>query len=42
MVAPVSREPVEELGLEPGVPAAAVIKSTDVVVERPWTSPFRT
>ncbi|MCX5138921.1 MULTISPECIES: molybdopterin-binding protein [unclassified Streptomyces] len=37
VVAPVSRESAEELKLEPGVPAVAVIKSTNVVVERPWT-----
>ncbi|MFD5656116.1 TOBE domain-containing protein [Streptomyces hirsutus] len=35
VVALVSRESAEELGLEPGVPAVAVIKSTNVVVERP-------
>lgn len=34
-VAMVSREPAEELKLEPGVPAVAVIKSTDVVAEKP-------
>lgn len=33
VVAMISRESAEELGLEPGVPAAAVIKSTNVVVE---------
>lgn len=35
VLAMVSREPAEELKLEPGVPAVAVIKSTNVVVERP-------
>ena len=35
VVAMVSRESAEELMLEPGVPAVAVIKSTNVVVERP-------
>lgn len=35
VVALVSRESVEELKLEPGVPAVAVVKSTNVVVERP-------
>jgi molybdopterin-binding protein len=35
VVALVSRESAEELKLEPGVPAVAVIKSTNVVVERP-------
>ncbi|MEU9339022.1 TOBE domain-containing protein [Streptomyces sp. NPDC048290] len=35
VVAMVSRESAEELSLEPGVPAVAVIKSTNVVVERP-------
>ncbi|MDI3417456.1 excisionase family DNA-binding protein [Streptomyces luteolus] len=34
-IIPVSRESAEELQLEPGVPAVAVIKSTNVVVERP-------
>ncbi|MET8830835.1 TOBE domain-containing protein [Streptomyces sp. NPDC004610] len=34
VVAMVSRESAEELSLEPGVPAVAVIKSTNVVVER--------
>ncbi|MET8164882.1 TOBE domain-containing protein [Streptomyces sp. NPDC005329] len=37
VVAPVGRESTDELELEPGVPAIAVIKSTNVVVERPWT-----
>lgn len=37
VVALVSRESAEELELEPGVPAVAVIKSTNVVVERPQT-----
>ncbi|MFF8915652.1 hypothetical protein ACF08M_20580 [Streptomyces sp. NPDC015032] len=31
----VGREPAEEPGPEPGVPAIAVIKSTDVVADRP-------
>jgi molybdopterin-binding protein len=35
VVAIISRESAEELELEPGVPACAVIKSTNVVVERP-------
>lgn len=35
VVAMVSRESAEDLRLEPGVPAVAVIKSTNVVVERP-------
>jgi molybdopterin-binding protein len=35
VVSLISRESVEELKLEPGVPAVAVIKSTNVVVERP-------
>ncbi|MFW6691897.1 TOBE domain-containing protein [Streptomyces sp. MAR4 CNX-425] len=35
VVSMISRESAEELGLEPGVPAVAVIKSTNVVVERP-------
>ncbi|WP_327185560.1 TOBE domain-containing protein [Streptomyces sp. NBC_01334] len=35
VVALVSRESADELELEPGVPAVAVIKSTNVVVERP-------
>ncbi|MFC8242001.1 TOBE domain-containing protein [Streptomyces chartreusis] len=35
VVAMVSRESAEDLRLEPGVPAVAVIKSTDVAVERP-------
>ena len=38
VVAMVSRESAEELKLEPGVPAVAVIKSTNVVVERPQKS----
>lgn len=29
-----SRESAEELGLEPGMPATAVVKSTNVVIER--------
>ncbi|MGW1407148.1 TOBE domain-containing protein [Streptomyces sp. NPDC002403] len=35
VVAMVSRESAEELELEPGVPAVAVVKSTNVVVDRP-------
>jgi molybdopterin-binding protein len=35
VVSLISRESAEELKLEPGVPAVAVIKSTNVVVERP-------
>ncbi|WBB57722.1 helix-turn-helix transcriptional regulator [Streptomyces sp. WMMC500] len=35
VVSMVSRESAEELELAPGVPAVAVIKSTNVVVERP-------
>lgn len=33
VVSLMSREAADELGLEPGVPAAAVIKATNVVVE---------
>ena len=35
VVALVSAEAVDELGLEPGVPAVASIKATNVVIERP-------
>lgn len=35
VVSMISRESAEELKLEPGVPAVAVIKSTNVVVETP-------
>jgi molybdopterin-binding protein len=35
VVSLISSEAVEELGLEPGVLAVAVIKSTNVVVEKP-------
>lgn len=35
VVSMISRESAEELKLEPGVPAVAVVKSTNVVVERP-------
>ncbi|MFG3365758.1 molybdopterin-binding protein [Streptomyces sp. NPDC048156] len=35
VVAMVSRESAEQMELEPGVPAVAVIKSTNVVVESP-------
>jgi len=34
VVSLMSREAADELGLEPGVPATAVIKATTVVVER--------
>jgi molybdopterin-binding protein len=34
MVSLMSREAADELGLEPGVPASAVVKATTVVVER--------
>ena len=34
VVAIITRESVEELGLAPGVPAAGVVKSTSVMVER--------
>jgi molybdopterin-binding protein len=34
VVSLISRESAEELGLEPGAPAVAVVKSTNVVVER--------
>jgi molybdopterin-binding protein len=34
VVAIVTRESIEELGLKPGVPATAVVKSTSVMVER--------
>ena len=34
VVAIITREAVEELGLKPGVGAAAIIKSTSVMVER--------
>ena len=34
VVAVITREAVEELGLEPGVGAAAIVKSTSVMVER--------
>src|SRR5690606_30754901 len=35
LVSLMSRQAADELGLEPGVVAVAVIKSTNVVVERP-------
>jgi molybdopterin-binding protein len=35
VVSLISAEAVEEMGLAPGVLAVAVIKSTNVVVERP-------
>ncbi len=35
VVSLISAEAVDALGLEPGVPAVATIKSTNVVVERP-------
>ena len=34
VVAIVTRESIEELGLKPGVPATAIVKSTSVMVER--------
>jgi molybdopterin-binding protein len=34
VVAVVTREAVEELGLKPGVPATALVKSTSVMLER--------
>jgi molybdopterin-binding protein len=34
VVAIITREAVEELGLQPGAPATAVVKSTSVMVER--------
>lgn len=34
IVSLMSREAADELGLEPGVPASAVVKATTVVVER--------
>ena len=34
VVAVVTREAVEELGLRPGVPATALVKSTSVMLER--------
>ena len=34
VVAVVTREAVEDLGLEPGMPATAVVKATSVLVER--------
>ena len=34
VVAVVTRDAVEELGLEPGMPATAIVKSTSVMVER--------
>jgi molybdopterin-binding protein len=34
VVAIITRESVEELGLEPGVSAAGIVKSTSVMVER--------
>ena len=34
VVAIVTRDAVEELGLEPGAPATAIVKSTSVMVER--------
>lgn len=34
VVAAVTRDAVEDLGLEPGVPAAATVKATSVMVER--------
>jgi molybdopterin-binding protein len=34
VVAVVTRDAVEELGLKPGMPATAIVKSTSVMVER--------
>ncbi len=34
MIAAVTRDAVEELGLAPGVPASAVVKATDVMIDR--------
>ena len=34
LVAAVTRDAVEDLGLEPGVPATATVKATSVMVER--------
>jgi molybdopterin-binding protein len=34
LVAVVTRDAVEELGLEPGMPATGIVKSTSVMVER--------
>ena len=34
IVAIITREAVEDLGLAPGVPASAVVKSTSVMIER--------
>lgn len=34
VVALITRDAAEELGLKPGMPAAAVVKSTSVMVER--------
>ena len=34
LVAVVTRDAVEELGLQPGMPATAVVKSTSVLVQR--------
>jgi molybdopterin-binding protein len=41
VVSLISREAVDDLGLQPGVLAVAVIKSTNVVVEVPVTSAHR-
>ncbi len=35
VVSLISSEAVDDLGLEPGVPAVATIKATNVVIERP-------
>jgi molybdopterin-binding protein len=35
VVSLISAEAVDELGLEPGILAVAVVKATNVVVERP-------
>ena len=34
VVAVITREAVEELGLEPGIPATALVKATSVLLER--------
>jgi molybdopterin-binding protein len=34
IVAVVTREAVEELGLRPGMPATALVKATSVLIER--------
>jgi molybdopterin-binding protein len=34
VLAVITREAAEELGLEPGMPATAVVKATSVLIER--------